>query len=266
MMKVDLLIIDPQNDFCDQHGSLFVKGADQDMIHLANMINRIGEKLNDVHVTLDTHHLFDVAHPMYWKDSNGKHPNPFTIISVDDVEQGKITTSLPSLYKRSLEYVKSLQKNNRYPLCIWPPHCLIGSWGHGVFPDIFEALKKWEVEQVAMVDYVTKGSNLYTEHYSAVKADVPDANDPSTQINTKLIQMLLEADEIIIAGEAGSHCVANTIRDIATEFGDDSHVKKFVFLQDAISPVTGFENLQEDFIKEMTGRGMRISSTQEYLK
>jgi nicotinamidase-related amidase len=265
-LKVDLLIIDPQVDFCDPKGSLFVKGADDDMKRVAGLIKRIGPKLNDIHVTMDTHHFVDIAHPVYWKDSSGSHPAPFTIITKDDVKNGKWVTSLPSLQKRALDYVTQLDKNARYPLCIWPPHCLIGSEGHKVQPDVFEALLKWETDNFAMVDYVTKGSNIYTEHYSAIKADVPDAADPSTQINTDLIKTLMDTDIIAIMGEASSHCVANTVRDIANEFGDDSHVKKMVFIEDGTSPVPGFENMASDFVKEMTGRGMQLSTSTEFLK
>lgn len=266
MKKVHLLIIDPQVDFCDpKKGSLYVKGADEDMNRVAQMIHRIHPKLDDIHVTLDTHHYVDVAHPIYWKNSKGENPAPFTIISVQDVSDGVWTPTQPSLFKKSLEYVKGLAKNGRYPLCIWPPHCLIGSEGHNVFPPVFEVLIEWEKE-FAMVDYVTKGSNPHTEHYSAIRADVPEADDPSTQINTKLIQTLLEADIVAICGEAGSHCLANTTRDIAHEFGDDSYVKKLVLLTDGTSPVPGFEKLQEDFIKEMVAKGMQLSTTTKFLK
>jgi len=267
-IKVDLLIIDPQNDFCDPMGSLFVEGADADMRRVAAMIKRIGPKINDIHVTLDTHHFVDVAHPIYLKDSAGNHPNPFTIITADDIEKGVWSTTLPSLNKRALEYAKVLEANGRYPWCIWPPHCLIGSWGHCVHTDVFEALLDWE-NSFAMVDYVTKGSNMYTEHYSAVKAEVPDPSDPSTQIDTSegsLIATLMKTDIIAIMGEAGSHCLANTARDIADAFGDDSYVKKMVLIEDGTSPVSTFEQLQEDFIQEMTARGMQISNTVDFLK
>jgi len=36
-MNVHLLIIDPQNDFSNPQGSLFVPGADDDMKRLATM-------------------------------------------------------------------------------------------------------------------------------------------------------------------------------------------------------------------------------------
>jgi nicotinamidase/pyrazinamidase len=266
MKTVELLIIDPQNDFTDpQKGTLYVPGAGADMDRLATMIRRISGKIDDIHCTLDSHRYVDIAHPIFWKDSNGNHPAPFTIISVADVDTGRWTTTQPGMYRRALAYVKSLESNGRYPLCVWPYHCLIGSEGHNVHPDLFDAFKQWEAG-FASVDYVTKGSNPYTEHYSAIQADVPDPNDPSTQINTRLIQTLMQADIIAVAGEAGSHCLANTVRDIANNFGDDRYVQKLVLLTDATSPVPGFEKLQDDFIREMTARGMQLSTTTDFLK
>jgi nicotinamidase/pyrazinamidase len=263
-VKAQLLIIDPQIDFCDPKGALFVKGADDDMKRAAKMVTRISDKLDDIHVTLDTHRYVDIAHPIYWKDSKGVHPNPFTIISAKDVSDGVWTPSIPSLYKRGLEYVKTLEKNGRYPLCIWPPHCLLGSWGHNVVPVLWDALTEWE-KGLAQVDYVTKGSNPHTEHYSIFQADVPDPQDPSTQLNTRLVQTIMDADIIGVLGEASSHCLANSVTDLANAFGDDKFIQKLVLITDATSPVTGFENLQDDFIKKMTARGMQTATTSDFL-
>ncbi len=262
-MKTELLIIDPQIDFCDPQGALFVDGADKDMERLAGFINDHGDKINNIHVTMDSHHKLDVAHPIFWRNGQGENPAHYTIISSQDVKDGTWQPVFPKLIKQMISYTESLEKSGRYPLCIWPPHCLIGSKGHGVFPILFEALLKWEGRPWA-VDYVTKGSNLYTEHYSAVRAEVPDPSDSSTQLNASLIQTLMEADTVIVAGEAGSHCLANTVRDIVDGFENDDYVKKIVLLQDATSPVTGFENLQEDFIKEMTSKGMQVFNTADY--
>lgn len=265
--NIQLLIIDPQNDFCDPNGALSVKGADQDMDRLALMIHRLRNKLDDIHVTLDSHRRFDVAHPIYWVDSNGNNPKPFTIISVEDVEKGVWVPSIPGteIRNRSLEYVRQLKANGRYALCVWPEHCLISSDGACVNKKVFEALQDWQGRPGAMVDFVTKGSNPWTEHYSAVQAEVIDPADPTTQLNTSLIKTIMTADDILVAGEASSHCLANTVRDIANNFGDDSYIKRLVYLKDASSPVSGFESFETDFLKEMTARGMRISTTVDYL-
>src|ERR671938_7344 len=225
--RIELLIIDPQVDFCDpQRGALYVPGAEEDMRRLAAMVRRLKDKLDDVHVTLDSHHFIHIAHPIFWKDSRGAHPPVFTRISRRDVEEGVWTPTVPGMYRRALDYVRKLEQNGRYELTIWPPHCLIGSPGHAVFPELFAALTEWET-RFAFVDYVTKGSNILTEHYSAVQADVP-----------------------AIAGEARTHCLANTVRDIADAFGDDSLVSKLVLLADASSDIPGFEPHAQDFMSE----------------
>jgi len=269
-MKIELLVIDPQNDFCDPNGSLFVPGAEEDMKRLAEMVVRLKDKLDDIHVTLDSHHFIDIAHPIFWVDSQSSHPDPFTIISADEVENGLWRTTNPQFQKRASEYVKGLEDNKRYPLCIWPPHCLIGSWGYAVVPELFDSFIKWE-KDFAMVDYVTKGSNFWTEHYSAVQADVPDPEDPSTQLNTGLIKTLQEADIILLSGEARSHCLANTVKDIADNFGEDN-IKKMILLQDATSDVpdppgtTMFTDIGEQFVSDMMSRGMQVSTTVDFMK
>ncbi len=265
-MKVHGLIIDPQQDFASPNGALFVSGADDDMRRLARMVDRLGDRVDDYHVTLDSHRIVDIAHPIWWKNSAGENPQPFTIITLADLDAGRWTTANPGFFRRSREYVKALEAGGRYPLCIWPEHCLIGSAGHNVAPELLAALNRWERQVYGLLDFVTKGSNIWTEHYSAVKADVPDPEDPSTQINKSLIKTLMEADLVFIAGEALSHCVANTVRDIANEFGDDSYVKKLVLITDASSSVTGFETLGADFVKEMTARGMQTATTTDFLR
>jgi len=273
-MQIELLVVDPQNDFCHPNGSLYVPGATEDMARLAAMIIRLKKKIDDIHVTLDSHHFVDIAHPIFWINSAGKHPDPFTVISVSDVKQGLYRSTNPQFQKRVQDYVQALEDNQRYPLCIWPPHCLIGSWGGSVInekPDapLFDAFLEWE-EQFGIIDYVTKGSNYRTEHYSAVKADVVDTSDPDTNINMKLIDTLEKADVILLAGEARSHCLANTVIDIADEFGKES-IKKMVLLTDATSDVadppgtTLFSDIGNKFVADMQARGMQVSTTKEYL-
>lgn len=264
-MRIELLVIDPQIDFCKPGGALYVTNAENDMSRLSTMIKRLGAKINQIHVTLDSHHLIDIAHPKWWKNSKGEEPKPFTIITAQEVKSGVWTTRQPGALKRTTEYLEDLERGGRYPLCIWPPHCLIGSQGHAVFPELFDALVEWE-QNYKLVDYVTKGSNIYTEHYSAICAEVPDPNDPTTQMNVELIKSLESADKLVVAGEAGSHCVANTLRDIRAAYGSDDKMKRVVILEDAMSPVSGFEQLQKEFFDEMKQAGVEFSTTTEFLK
>jgi nicotinamidase-related amidase len=265
--KVVLLTIDGQFDFCDPSGALFVPGADKDMSRLAKMVNRISGDLDDIIATMDSHRTLHIAHPIWWVDSHGNHPKPFTLINVADVVGAnplwKATN--PGYRQRSIAYVEALATNGRYILCIWPPHCLIGSRGYTIYPELFDSFCKWE-SQFAVVNYVTKGSNIFTEHYSALLADVYDPEDLSTGLNTDLLKICQDPEVALIgiSGEAGSHCVPNTIRDIANNFGEEN-IKKFRLIEDTISPVHGYEKLQEDFINEMVGRGMEVTTSDKFL-
>ncbi len=260
MQKLHLVVIDPQNDFCDPNGSLHVSGADRDMDRLAVMIRRLSGKLSDIHVTLDSHRRVDISHPLWWRDAAGAHPAPFTVITAADVTSGKWTTWLPSTRARSLAYLGELERRGRYPHVIWPEHCLIGDAGHNVFPLLSEAIHEWEDRRFAMADFVTKGSNPWTEHFSAVQAEVPDPTDPSTQVNAGLIATLQSADVVLLAGEALSHCL-----DIADCFSDPATISKLVLLTDASSPVTGFESQADTFLRELTARGMKTATTADIL-
>ena len=265
MSNLELLIIDPQNDFSDSPGAtLPVPGAGEDAQRLARLLARLNDRIDDIHVTLDTHQLVDIAHPVFWLDSDGKHPAPFTQITVEDVIKSRWRTFNPQFQDRALDYVKALLDGGRYALTIWPPHCLVGTWGHNVVQPVAEALRTWEAD-FARVDYVTKGHNPWTEHYSAVQADVPDPEDPTTLLNTRLIETLEQADLVVLSGQALSHCVANTVRDIADNFGDDS-IKKLVLIEDTSSPVPGFEDLGKQFVVDMKKRGMQTAKADEFLR
>lgn len=263
-LKIDLVIIDPQNDFCNPNGSLYVPGAEEDAKRLSGLVHRLRGKLNDIHVTLDSHRKVDISHPMWWKNSAGASPAPFTVISAKDVEAGTWTTSQPSAYKRSLKYLRDLETGGRYPHVIWPYHCLIGDEGHNVVPELSAAIHEWE-ELYAMCDFVTKGSNPWTEHFSAVMAEVPDPEDPSTQVNAGFIQTLENADVILVAGEALSHCLANTVRDIAKHFSNPKYVEKIHLLTDASSNVPSFDKFGSDFVRDLTAMGMKTTTTTDFL-
>jgi len=265
--RIELIIIDPQIDFMDLPGSkLPVTGATKDMKRLAAFVFRCGHKLSGIHVTMDSHHLMHIAHPMMWVNGAGENPAPFTTITAIDVAEGLWR---PSAQLRQEDqawcrsYVLELAKRGRYPLTIWLPHCLIGSAGHAVEPYLYRALLDWEERQFSMVDYIAKGSNFRTEHYSAVMADVPDPADPATSLNQSLLD-LQKADLVLVAGEARSHCVANTLLDLAAHF-DTANVGKLHLLEDCTSDVSGFAQMGAKFVAEMKARGMKLVNSVSFL-
>jgi nicotinamidase-related amidase len=244
------------------------------MNRLTALVKRLGDKLDDIHVTLDSHHPLHIAHPNYFRNlKTGAMPNPFTLMeekggTIVGSDGCEYTTFNVNLLPRTINYLKALVTSNRYKHCIWPMHCLIGSDGYRVVPQLFGALVDWEVKNNAAVDYVSKGSNYFAEHFGAVMAEVPDPEDPSTQLNNGFIETLMEADIILLAGEARSHCLANTVRDIANPAifaqGDD-FIKKCVLLEDCTSDVPGFDALGVAFVNDMKARGMQVSTSVGFL-
>lgn len=263
--KVCLLVIDPQYDFVSPQGSLSVKGADKDMERLAKMVDKHGAIIDDICISLDSHYHVHIAQAGWWIDATGKHPDPFTVISEDDVVKGRWRPVNPGWKDWAVQYVQQLSANKRYALVIWPDHCIIGSVGATIYPVFFDAVTRWEHAYTAIAQRTTKGSNPFTEHFSVVKADVPRSDDEGTRLNGRFVKTLQQFDVILISGEALSHCVANTIRDVANEFSPDQ-IKKFVLLEDASSNVTGFENLGKQFVDEMVQKGMQISKTDTFFK
>lgn len=272
--KVHLFVIDPQNGFLKPinytpnlpggNMNLCVPGGAEDMDRLCKLIYRAKDSIYDMTITLDSHNSIHIATPNFWVDKNGNHPAPFTPITAESVRNGEWRSALFSMQSVALNYVEQLEKNGKFTLVIWPPHCIIGTEGHNVYQPLREATFEWE-KSWAIVDFCTKGSNVTTEHYSIFRADVEDANDPSTGLNTRLVSTLEDRDLIIVAGEALSHCVASSLRDFVASVSDPNTVKKIVLLEDCMSSVPGFEQQGIDFINEMKNLGVRIENSTNIL-
>ncbi len=270
-----LLIIDPQNDFCDlpdeacpltagvrAKPALPVPGAHADMLRLAALIDRAGAAFDAISITLDSHHHFDIGHPAFWQQGDGSALAPFTQIQAADVRAGRFLPRRIQALDRVLAYLDALEANARYTHMVWPHHCEIGSWGHGVHAGLLDACRRWESSRLDAVSMIVKGSNPWTEHYSAVMAEVPDPADPDTGLNQALIERLLAADRVLIAGEAGSHCVKASTEHIVAAFPPESR-GRIVLLTDCMSPVGGFEAAQAGFLDAMRAQGVGMMRASE---
>ena len=87
-----------------------------------------------------------------------------------------------------------------------------------------------------------KGGHALSEHYSALSPEVLFGADEKriAERNDRFAERLLEADALIIAGQAASHCVKSTIEDLLAEIlsTNPSLARKVYILEDCMSAVT----------------------------
>lgn len=288
-----LLLIDIQKDF-HPGGSLAIPTATEDAERTAAFIRKHCSSIRRIVMTMDSHHKLHIAHPCFWTDREGNHPNPFTLITMDDVQTGKwIPRSdlkhpvqkplvddevlaqggkLPvNLYKSDgeldivqycIEYTRRLEARGRFQLCIWPEHCLIGTGGHNVVSLVMEAVQEWSNKTGGSVEWVDKGQNLLTEMYSALCAEVP-LDDKSSFDQGLFESFHRRSERLVMCGQAMSHCVNYTVRDIA-EHWDKDKMDRLVILKDCASSVPGFEEAGDKFLSDMKDAGLTIETSETY--
>lgn len=261
-MTATLFIIDPQNDFCKPDGSLYVPNADADMQRLAKMIIANADKIDNIIMTADDHTPCDIAHPSFWKTADGSSPAPFTQISANDVTSGKYVPADSKNTKTVIEYLTKLQAKCKTHT-IWPTHCISGSIGACIYEPILQAAIQWSIRMQKNFSIIRKGQYPLTEHYGAFEAEVPYANEISTQFNHELATLLYQSDTILIAGEAKSHCVANTIKQMSEKA--DYLIPKLHIVEDAMSPVTGFEHEADNIITNVLETGASTIKTTDII-
>lgn len=254
VVKSAFLIIDAQFDFCHPDGALFVPGAEQDIDRMATLIKTHPDQIDHIVVTLDTHHVLDIAHPMFWQDTAGGHPRPFTPITGNDIDTGRWTARFSP--EKASAYVHQLEADGQFAHFIWPEHCLIGSRGAALHDTLLAALKHWSHQR--NLDYVAVPKGLYplTEHFGVFRAQVPEPTVAETQLNTVLLADLARFDVIYLMGEAKSHCVANSLKQLL-DFAPDL-VPKLVVVTDCMSDVSGLGHLADPIFAEARSRNVRF--------
>ncbi|RHY32842.1 hypothetical protein DYB25_013942 [Aphanomyces astaci] len=235
-----LLIIDPQVDF-HPGGSLAIPTANEDAVRTAAFIRAHTKEISQIIITLDSHQRQHIAHGVFWQDEHGVSPSPFTLILSSDVASGKWKPRSPELQAYAYEYTKALEEGGRFQLCIWPEHCIIGTPGQAIVDSIHSAALEWSVLTRRPIHYVNKGSNCFTESYSALRADIELPHDPSTSLNVPLVESLKKSNAVVVCGQARSHCVNFTVRDLINVWPAE-RASDIVVLLDCTSNVPGFES------------------------
>ncbi len=272
-MNTHLLIIDPQNDFCDTAPNapagytpaLPVAGADADLRRLAGLLRRHRMRVQGVTVTLDSHPGVAVERTTFWYDASGQPVAPFTWLTLADVQTAKFRPRDPGQAPAVLAMLEQLQRRGREGLMVWPVHCVTGTFGHNIHAELATELQAWEEAQQRAVRKVIKGDYPLSEHYGAFEADAPVPGVPSTQFNTALAQrVVVGVDLLLLAGEAASHCVAASFDQLAAFLSQHRGARpRLAVLRDCMSPVGGFEHLAEGFYQRARAFGADILSSSE---
>jgi len=286
--NLQLLVIDAQKDFCFPQGSLYVagrsgRGAMDDNRRLAEFVHRNLGAITEITVTLDTHLPHQIFFPSFWVDAGGQPLQAHRELTADDVTSGRARPdpalakwlsggNYPWLVEQAASYCRQLERAGKYKLYLWPPHCLVGSDGHALAGVIHEARLFHAFARGSPGGVEMKGEAALTESYSVFRPEVLEAHDgrPLAQRSTHLVEKLLAADAVVIAGQAASHCVKSSIDDLlsAIQARDPELARKVYILVDCMSAVTvpdgkgglaaDFTPQSEEALARFAAAGMRL--------
>lgn len=252
-----LLLIDLQRDFCHPDGALYVggrsgRGAIEDNDRIARFLYQNLQAVDELVLTLDTHVPFQIFFPEFWVDRDGVGLAAHQTIRTAQIQQGEVRPhpAVAAQWGRSeawmreevAHYCAELERAGRYELYLWPPHCLLGGEGHllsGVIEEarLFHAMVRERPGQL-----VLKGQDPRTEHYSVFAPEVgrDHTGSPIGTVERDLLLRLRQADRIIVAGQASSHCVRASVEHLLADLerqGPD-RARRVYLLEDCMSAVT----------------------------
>jgi nicotinamidase-related amidase len=210
------------------------------MINLISFIHNKLKKIDRIKVSLDTHSYNQIFYKSWWQDTNGNHPDYFTIIN-------KNSKFKPIFHeKHSIDYINYLEKTNK-ELIIWPYHCILGTYGHNIEPNLENILSYFSLVTKKKVEKITKGSNPLSEMYGIFKDEFSSEN---TTMDSILAKAYGKYENIIIAGEAKSHCVLETVKQLCEFYKFKDFNSTIFILEDCTSSINGYEEkTNEEFNK-----------------
>ena len=230
-----LLLVDEQRDFCLPEGALYVggrsgRGAVEDTDRAIRFIYRNLRNLTEIASSLDSHTPQQIFFSSFWVDASGEQLENYREVLASDIEAGEAVPN-PALAgwfgdgshgwlrRQALDYCRRLEATGKYRLYLWPPHCFLGSEGHGLVGAVQEARLFFGYARHAETPILIKGMNPLTEFYSVLAPEVLVRHDGQelARRNATLTNRLLEADALIVAGQAASHCVLSTVNDLLDE-------------------------------------------------
>ena len=286
-MKVGLLLVDVQNTFCIPEYELFVAGrsgtgAVDDNRRLCEFIYRNLNHITEITITMDTHQAIQIFHAIFLVDKNGNHPDPYTQITLENIENGhwmlnpalfdSLQLDASQAWRYLLHYTRSLKQRGKYDWTIWPYHAMLGGIGHALVSSIEEAIFFHTLARYAHPDFIVKGDNPLTEHYSVIGPEVrTDAEGKSiAQKSENLVNKLHHLDALLIAGQAKSHCVAWTVEDLLEDIRrhDPALAQKIYLLEDCTSPVVvpgaDYSEAADNAYRQFAQAGMHVLHAEDW--
>ncbi len=262
--KTALLLIDAQVDFIHEDGALSVSGAVEDTRRTIEWLFTHLGHITTIIASLDSHLPNQIFSPSWWVDTDDNHPNPFTIISHDDVVTGKWRAIYQPEWSR--EYTERLEETAKKQLMIWPYHTLIGTDGHNITPALYEAIVYHSAARQTQPQFVIKGTVPQVEHYSIFEPEVKPSNIDTALLNTALLDQLATYDTIYVAGQAKSHCVLESVTSMMRYFENRPDViNKIHVLTDAMSSVANpeidFDAIANSAFAQFTEHGLHLTTT-----
>lgn len=285
---VHLLVIDAQKDFCFPQGALYVggrsgTGAIDDNARLAAFVHKNLARLDGITCTLDTHLPFQIFFPSFWRLADGSAPGPHRAVTTEDVRSGRLRPDpraaasvcdgdLAWLERQVLHYCAELERAGRYTLWLWPPHCLHGSDGHALAGVVQEARLFHAFARGVQAPVEPKGAHPLTENYSVFRPEVLTRHDGGrlAEANEVLVERLLRADRLVVAGQAASHCVKSSVDDLLAAIAARAPAlaRRVYLLTDCMSAVAipdgkggfaaDFTPQAEEALQRFADAGMRL--------
>lgn len=195
--KTLLLLINPQRDFIDKQGCLYIIGGEEKIDKLASYININRNNIDDILIATKQRMPLNISHACYWKKMiHEKNEDPgasgLTTILKSEILNGKYT----SPYKSKEELLEIFDRLPGNELYLWPRHCILGSWGASLPDNLISSLTWWSIDKrrpYHLLGYDDKDGEEWISLFSS---------STRANKNTPLLENIIEQkfDEILVAG------------------------------------------------------------------
>ena len=223
-MKNLLLIVDPQNDFVDPKGTLYVPGSEKTIEHIRKFIKTHIQEIDEILISQDTHQAYNIGFPEFWNIPGLK---AFDKICVEDILSGKCKPHNLDPARKDA-FLTQFRKYRGTELTVWPHHCIEGTWGC-CFPDTLnDALGEWGLKRSKCYKVWKKGWVPEIESYSIFPSITHLGNG---EILERPRILLKPWTKIWVSGFCKDICVAETLQDMKSDFYKD----KLVILENCMA-------------------------------